>query len=86
MLLGGIEPGEAELVDQDEGQSLPNLTRDNVIITDEAFFAGFNLDQLLAAQPNVRRDPRFLLPTRSRRRVRSAWACRSSSSVLAGEM
>jgi hypothetical protein len=32
-----------------------------VVISDTAFFAGFNTEQLLAAQPNVRRDPRFLL-------------------------
>ena len=37
-----------------------NLTRDNVIISDQAFFAGFDMDTLLAAQPNIRRDPRFL--------------------------
>ena len=39
-----------------------NLTRDNVIISNEAFFAGFDMNALLAAQPNIRRDPRFLLP------------------------
>ena len=51
------------LFDQDETLDVfRNLTRDNVIIDDEHFFAGFNMDQLLAAQPNIRRDPRFLLP------------------------
>jgi hypothetical protein len=51
------------LFDQDETLDVfRNLTRDNVVITDEAFFAGFNMNQLLAAQPNVRRDPRYLLP------------------------
>ena len=50
------------LFDQDETTDVfRNLTRDNVIITNEAFFAGFDMDQLLAAQPNIRRDPRFLL-------------------------
>jgi hypothetical protein len=49
--------------DQDETTDVfRNLTRDNVIISDTAFFNGFNMDQLLAGQPNVRRDPRFLLP------------------------
>jgi hypothetical protein len=49
------------LFDQDETLDVfRNLTRDNVVISDEAFFAGFDIDQLLAAQPNVRRDPRFL--------------------------
>ena len=51
------------LFDQDETTDVfRNLTRDNVIISDEAFFAGFDMDQLLSQQPNIRRDPRFLLP------------------------
>jgi Carboxypeptidase regulatory-like domain/TonB dependent receptor/TonB-dependent Receptor Plug Domain len=51
------------LFDQDDTTDVfRNLTRDNVVITDEAFFAGFNMEQLLAAQPNIRRDPRYLLP------------------------
>jgi outer membrane receptor protein involved in Fe transport len=36
------------------------LTRDNINITDSQFFAGFDMEQLLAARPNIRRDPRFL--------------------------
>ena len=36
------------------------MTRDNVAITDAAFFAGFNMDAVLAARPTVRLDPRFL--------------------------
>jgi len=39
-----------------------NLTRENVPISDQAFFAGFDIDQVLAANPAIRRDPRFLLP------------------------
>jgi hypothetical protein len=35
-------------------------TRDTIAINDEAFFAGFNMDQLIAAQ-NRRLDPRFLM-------------------------
>jgi hypothetical protein len=51
------------LFDQDDTTDVfRNLTRDNVVITDEAFFAGFNMEQLLATQPNIRRDPRYLLP------------------------
>ena len=38
-----------------------NLTRDNVPMTDEQFFAGFDIEQVLAARPTIRRDPRFLL-------------------------
>ncbi len=49
------------LFDQDETTDVfRNLTRDNVIISDQAFFAGFDMNALLAAQPNIRRDPRFL--------------------------
>jgi outer membrane receptor protein involved in Fe transport len=49
------------LFDQDETLDVfRNLTRDNVIISDDAFFAGFDMERLLAAQPNIRRDPRFL--------------------------
>lgn len=39
-----------------------NLTRDNVPISDQAFFAGFDINQVLAANPAIRMDPRFLLP------------------------
>ena len=35
-----------------------NLTRDNVSMTDEQFFSGFDIEQVLAA--TIRRDPRFL--------------------------
>ena len=50
------------LFDQDETLDVfRNLTRDNVVISDQAFFAGFNTEALIAAQPNIRRDPRFLL-------------------------
>ena len=38
-----------------------NLTRDNVPISDQAFFAGFDINQVLAANPAVRMDPRYLL-------------------------
>lgn len=37
-----------------------NLTRDNVPMLDEEFFGGFDIEQVLAARPNIRRDPRFL--------------------------
>jgi hypothetical protein len=40
-----------------------NLTRDNVPISNSAFFAGFDIDQVLAANPKIRLDPRFLQPT-----------------------
>ena len=39
-----------------------NYTRDTVPISDEAFFAGFDINQVLAANPSVRLDPRYLLP------------------------
>jgi outer membrane receptor protein involved in Fe transport len=49
------------LFDQDQTLDVfRNLARDNIVISNDAFFAGFNTEQLLAAQPNVRRDPRFL--------------------------
>jgi hypothetical protein len=49
------------LFDQDQTTDVfRNLTRDNVIISNEDFFAGFDMDALLARQPNIRRDPRFL--------------------------
>jgi len=51
------------LFDQDQTTDVfRNLTRDNVIISDQDFFAGFDMEALLAKQPNIRRDPRFLLP------------------------
>jgi hypothetical protein len=51
------------LFDQDETVDVfRNYTRDNVPISDDAFFAGFNIDQVLAANPAIRKDPRFLLP------------------------
>jgi hypothetical protein len=51
------------LFDQDETLDVfRNLTRDNVPISDEAFFHGFDIEQVLAANPSIRRDPRFLLP------------------------
>jgi hypothetical protein len=37
-----------------------NYTRDIVPISDAAFFAGFDINQVLAANPSVRLDPRFL--------------------------
>ena len=37
-----------------------NLTRDNVPMTDQEFFGGFDMERVLAARPNIRRDPRFL--------------------------
>jgi hypothetical protein len=36
------------------------MTRDNVSITNQEFFAGFDMEQVLAERPAVRRDPRFL--------------------------
>ena len=51
------------LFDQDETLDVfRNYTRDIVPISDEAFFAGFNIDQILAANPSLRKDPRYLLP------------------------
>ena len=37
-----------------------NYTRDTVPISDEAFFAGFDIEQILASRPTLRKDPRFL--------------------------
>jgi hypothetical protein len=37
-------------------------TRDNIAISNPAFFAGFDTQQLIAQQ-NIRRDPRFLQPS-----------------------
>jgi hypothetical protein len=39
-----------------------NYTRDIVPISDDAFFAGFDINQILAANPALRLDPRYLLP------------------------
>jgi carboxypeptidase family protein/TonB-dependent receptor-like protein len=37
-----------------------NYLRDIVPITNEAFFAGFDIEQILVARPTLRKDPRFL--------------------------
>jgi hypothetical protein len=52
------------LFDQDETLDVfRNYVRDIVPITsDAAFFGGFNIDQILAANPSLRKDPRYLLP------------------------
>jgi len=51
------------LFNQDETLDVfRNYTRDIVPISDDAFFAGFNIDQILAANPQLRKDPRYLLP------------------------
>ena len=56
-----LELNAQNLFDQQETVDVfRNLTRENVPITNEAFFAGFNIDQVLAANPQIRRDPRFL--------------------------
>jgi hypothetical protein len=58
-----VELNALNLFDQDEETDVfRNLTRENVPITDQAFFAGFDIDQVLAANPQIRRDPRFLQP------------------------
>ncbi len=36
--------------------------RDSLNISDEAFFAGFDVQQIVARTPSIRRDPRFGLP------------------------
>jgi hypothetical protein len=36
------------------------MTRDNVSITNQEFFAGFDMEGVLAERPAVRLDPRFL--------------------------
>ena len=51
------------LFNQDETLDVfRNYTRDIVPISDDAFFAGFNIDQILAANPALRKDPRYLQP------------------------
>ena len=51
------------LFDQDETLDVfRNYVRDIVPISDDAFFAGFDINQILAANPALRLDPRYLLP------------------------
>ena len=56
-----LELNAQNLFDQDETVDVfRNLTRDAVPTSNEAFFAGFDINQVLAANPGVRMDPRYL--------------------------
>ena len=56
-----LEANILNLFDQDTTLDVfRNYLRDTVPITDPDFFAGFDIEQILAARPSLRKDPRFL--------------------------